>query len=220
MTTEIHEGIRVKDVSKSFGGQTVLKGVNLDAARGSKTVIVGSSGAGKSTLLRIIAGLELPDGGEIYLGGKLASSNQWMLEPRRRDVGFVFQNPTLWPHMTVLENILFGLARLPRKEAEQLAVELLQQARIGQIADKYPDQISGGEAKRVSLVRSIAPRPRYLMVDEPFANLDNATKQILLGFLMDRVAAFGMTLIYVTHSSEEVEIVGETVVRIESPDTA
>jgi iron(III) transport system ATP-binding protein len=220
MTTEIHDGIWVKDVSKSFGGQTVLKGVGLDAIPGSKTVIVGPSGVGKSTLLRIIAGLELPDGGEVYLGGKLVSSNKWMLEPRRRDVGFVFQNPTLWPHMTVLENVLFGLARWPKKEAEQLAMELLKQAQIGQIADKYPDQISGGEAKRASLVRSIAPRPRYLMVDEPFANLDDATKHILLGFMMEMVVEFEMTLVYVTHSSEEIESVGGTVVRLESPGEA
>ena len=207
-------GIVVKNLTKAFRGQTVLDSVSLCAPAGSRVVLVGPSGAGKSTLLRIIAGLALPDAGEVYLGGRLASTPERSIEPRQRDVGFVFQNPTLWPHMTVTDNIMFGLAEQPQQAARQQVQALLAKARISHIAHKYPDQISGGEAKRAALIRSIAPGPRFLLVDEPFANLDGATKQALLEFLLTMVDECGMTLLYVTHDADEVRHVVGTVVAL------
>lgn len=206
------DGIDVRNLEKSFGGQRVLTQVNLCLPAGGKAVLVGPSGAGKSTLLRIIAGLELPDAGEVYLHGRLATTPAWSLEPCQRDLGFVFQQPTLWPHMTVRENILFGLARLPRQEAVQRVAALLAQAGISQAGDKYPEQLSGGEAKRAALVRSIAPRPRILLVDEPLANLDELNKGRLLELVLELVEDFRMTLLYVTHDATEVARIGGSLV--------
>ena len=209
--------IVVKNLVKSFQGQKVLEQVSFEAPSCSRMLLLGPSGAGKSTLLRIIAGLDLPDDGEIYVGGELASTSAWGLAPNRRNLGFVFQNPTLWPHMTVEENVLFGLANQPRREAQQHAAALLAKARIGHVAAKYPDQISGGEAKRAALVRSIAPCPKSLLVDEPFANLDGATKMTLLEFLLTITDEFQMTLIYVTHDDDEAARVSGQIVRLYPP---
>ena len=215
--TGMSGGIIVKRLAKSFQRQKVLEEVSFELPGRSRMLLLGPSGAGKSTLLRIIAGLDLPDAGEIYLEGELASTSSWCLAPNRRNLGFVFQNPTLWPHMTIEENILFGLANQPRREAKQHAAALLEKARISHVAAKYPDQISGGEAKRAALVRSIAPCPRILLVDEPFANLDAATKMTLLAFLLAITDEFQMTLIYVTHDAEEAERVGGQIVRLYPP---
>jgi len=208
-------GIVGRNLTKAFQQQVVLEQVDIDVSPGSTTVLAGPSGVGKTTLLRIIAGLELPDKGEVYLSGALATTSKWSLEPWRRDLGFVFQNPTLWPHMTVKENILFGLEGLPRLEAEGRATELLEQAGISGIAPKYPDQISGGEAKRVALVRSLAPRPRYLLVDEPLVNLDKPTKDGILEFLLAKVAEFQMTMLYVTHDADEIARIGGRIVTLQ-----
>lgn len=209
-----NDGIMVSNICKSFQDQTVLDGVNFVVPRGGRAVLVGSSGAGKSTILRIIAGLILPDDGQVYLGGELVSTNKWGMEPRQRQMGFVFQSPTLWPHMTVMENTLFGLSQLAKEEALEHAAALLAKARISHIAGKYPDQISGGEAKRAALVRSIAPCPRYLLVDEPLSNLDDETKTRLLEFTLAMVEEYGMTLVYVTHDTNEGKRVGGKIVHI------
>ena len=213
----VRGGIIVKKLVKLFQRQKVLDEVSIEVPGCSRMLLLGPSGAGKSTLLRIIAGLDLPDAGEVFLGGELASTSAWCLEPNRRNLGFVFQTPTLWPHMTVEENVLFGLANQPRREAKQHAAALLEKARISHVAAKYPDQISGGEAKRAALVRSIAPCPRILLVDEPFANLDAATKMALLAFLLAMTDEFQMTLIYVTHDDDEASRVGGQIVRLHPP---
>ena len=213
----IHDQIMVKNLVKSFQRQKVLEQVSFAVPARGRVLLLGPSGAGKSTLLRIIAGLDLPDAGEVYLTGELASTSSWALAPNRRNLGFVFQNPTLWPHMTVAENVLFGLVNQPRREAQQHVAALLDKARISHVADKYPDQISGGEAKRAALVRSIAPCPKILLVDEPFANLDAATKMTLLAFLLAMTDAFHMTLVYVTHDADEAAQVGGQIVRLKPP---
>ena len=209
-----NDGITVSNIYKSFRDQKVLQGISFAVPCGGRAVLVGSSGAGKSTLLRIIAGLILPDDGQVYLGGELVSTSTWGIEPRRRQMGFVFQSPTLWPHMTVVDNILFGLSQQEKKEALEHAAALLAKARISYIAGKYPDQISGGEAKRAALVRSIAPCPRYLLVDEPLSNLDDDTKARLLEFTLAMVEEYKMTLVYVTHDTNEGKKVDGQIVRI------
>lgn len=206
--------ISVENVSKSFKGQLVLDKLSFHVPAASKVLLVGPSGVGKSTLLRIIAGLELPDEGKIYIGGKLVSDSRWTLEPHRRNIGFVFQNPTLWPHMTIRENIMFGLSSLVPDVAVQRVNTLLEQAQIRHVVDKYPDQISGGEAKRAALIRSIAPHPGFLLVDEPFANLDCPTKDVLLEFLLQTVEELKMTLLYVTHDAQEVQRIGGKVISL------
>lgn len=209
-----NDGIIASNICKSFQDQRVLNGVSFVVPRGGRVVLAGPSGAGKSTILRIIAGLILPDDGQVYLGGELVSTSTWAMEPRRRQMGFVFQSPTLWPHMTVMENTLFGLSQLAKEEALEHAAALLAKARISHIAGKYPDQISGGEAKRAALVRSIAPCPRYLLVDEPLSNLDDETKARLLEFTLAMVEEYSMTLVYVTHDTNEGKRVDGKIVHI------
>lgn len=208
------QGIVVKNISKSFKNQRVLDNLSFEIPAASTAVLVGPSGVGKSTLLRIIAGLEPPDAGEVYLKGRLVSDNRRQLAPHLRNLGFVFQNPTLWPHMTIRENLLFGLSSMPQDAAAQRVQYLLEQAQIVHIAEKYPDQISGGEAKRAALLRSMAVYPRFLLVDEPFANLDGETKSLILEFLRRMVKELDMTMLYVTHDAEEIQQLGGKIIRL------
>jgi iron(III) transport system ATP-binding protein len=204
--------IRVVELTKRFGAVTALSGASFTVPAHGTLAVLGPSGSGKTTLLRLIAGLDLPDEGEIYLNGELASRPGWALEPYRRGLGFLFQTPALWPHMTVAQNILFGLQRLPKKAAQERLMELLDQMSLSQVAQRHPYQISGGEARRVSLARTLAPRPPVLLLDEPLINLDPELKQHLLQIVRDTVQRQPATLIYVTHDGREAEALAQEVV--------
>ena len=195
--------IRVVELAKRFGGVPAVAGVSFHLAAQETLAILGPSGRGKTTLLRLIAGLEIPDAGEIYLDGQLASRPGWALEPHRRGIGFLFQTPTLWPHMTVAQNILFGLHRLPRLAARERLQELLRQMELANLAHRFPYQISGGEARRVSLARTLAPQPPILLMDEPLINLDPALKHRLLQLIQETGRRQPATLLYVTHDRRE-----------------
>jgi iron(III) transport system ATP-binding protein len=197
--------IRITSLSRRFGTTGALTGISLEIPDGGSLAVTGPSGSGKTTLLRLIAGLDTPDQGQIWFDGTLVSDPGWALPPNRRSIGFVFQTPALWPHMTVAGNILFAMSRLPRAEqAKRLAV-LLEKAGISSIASRYPHQISGGEARRVSILRALAPQPRYLLMDEPLVNLDPDLKVDLLNMIRDFVDATSVTLVYVTHDPAEVK---------------
>ena len=206
--------IMLKKVSKSFGDVSVLKEVSLEAVQNSSTVILGPSGTGKTTLLRLIAGLELPDSGEIYLDGALASKTGWALAPYRRGIGFVFQVSALWPHMTVAQNIMFGLHGMPKSDARHCLKELLENVSLKGLERRYPHQISGGEARRVALVRTLAPRPKILLMDEPLTNVDPELKQRLLSFVRQSVADTKACLIYVTHDAAEARLISDRVLTL------
>jgi iron(III) transport system ATP-binding protein len=190
-------------VSKSYGDKKVVNGVSFEATAAGSTVIVGPSGTGKTTLLRLIAGLEMPDSGEIYIDGVLASRAGWTLAPHHRRLGFVFQSSALWPHMTVAQNILFGLHGLPENDASARLHELLEAVELTGFERRYPHQISGGEARRVALARTLAPRPRGILMDEPLTNIDPDLKSKLLSFIRQAVLDTKACLIYVTHDVEE-----------------
>lgn len=190
-------------LSRRFGEVYALNDVSFEIATGEALAVVGPSGSGKTTLLRLIAGLDLPDAGEVYIDGQLASRRGWALSPHRRGVGLVFQTPTLWPHMTVAQNILFGLHGWPRAEARARLQELLVRMRLEGKERRYPHQLSGGEARRVSLARTLAPRPRHLLLDEPLTNLDRRLSVELLQLILELVRETGATLLYVTHQPEE-----------------
>jgi ABC-type sulfate/molybdate transport systems ATPase subunit len=195
--------IRVDRLSKRYGARPVLDQVSFGLPRGETLVVHGPSGSGKSTLLRLLAGLELPDQGEILLMDRLASRPGWALEPHRRGVGFVFQSPALWPHLTVAQHVLFGLRRWPKPEARRRLEELLAEARLEPLAGRFPDELSGGEARRVALIRSLAPRPPILLLDEPLTNLDPELKAELLGFVQRSIRASEASVVYVTHDPAE-----------------
>jgi len=195
--------IAVLGLSKRFGTVRVLDGVDLDVAPGEAVAVLGPSGCGKTTLLRLIAGLERPDAGEIRLDDELASDPQWLMPPHRRHLGFAFQRSALWPHMTVADNILFGVHGIPRDAARARLGELLDRFDLADLGKRYPDQISGGQARRVSLARALAPRPRALLLDEPLTNLEPELKERLLDLVVTETRAVDTSLLYVTHDSWE-----------------
>jgi ABC-type Fe3+/spermidine/putrescine transport system ATPase subunit len=197
--------IVLNQVTKFYGDVKAVNRVSLEVPAMSSTVILGPSGTGKTTLLRLIAGLEIPDSGEIYIDGVLASRAGWAMAPYRRGLGFVFQTSALWPHMTVAQNILFGLHGIPSSEASRRLHELLENTSLTGLERRYPHQISGGEARRVALVRTLAPRPRALLMDEPLTNVDPELKLKLLAFIKQSVLDTKACLIYVTHDAGEAE---------------
>jgi iron(III) transport system ATP-binding protein len=201
-------------VSKTFGSVIAVNQVSLETPPESSLVILGPSGSGKTTLLRLIAGLEIPDAGEIYLDGALASRPGWVKEPHRRGLGFMFQSSSLWPHMTVAQNILFGLHDLPKLDARNRLYELLENMSLTAVERRYPHQISGGEARRVALARTLAPKPHGLLLDEPLTNIDPELKSKLLLFIKHVVIQTKACLVYVTHDVAEAQQISSRVLTL------
>lgn len=198
--------IQVKQVSKSFGAVPAVVDVTLEISEREIVTLRGASGCGKTTLLRLIAGLEDPQAGEICIDGRLASApNRILLAPHERGLGMVFQNAALWPHLTVSQNILYGV-KDGSKEDHRMSVRLLlEQLGIAELAGRYPGEISGGQARRVALARALAPQPHYLLMDEPLVNLQPELRASLLTFTLDWVQEHDAALLFVTHDPVEVE---------------
>lgn len=193
----------VRRVSKRFDDAPVLEEVSLSVRAGERLALVGPSGAGKTTLMRLIAGLERPDSGEIYLDGTLASDSQWQLEPSRRKLGFVFQKPSLWPHLTVFQNIAFGLRSCSAPAREHRVEDLLRGFDLVGLSRRYPGSLSGGEARRVELARTLAPSPRLLLLDEPFTHFDARLKTQLEELVLGQLDRERTALVLVTHDLSE-----------------
>jgi len=201
----------------SFGGRTILSNLELTVSDGERIVVMGRSGAGKTTLLRLLAGLVAPSEGSIRVGGELASvARRIRMAPSRRDIGFVFQAGALWPHMTVAQNVLYGLADLPRPEARRRMTEALDACKVAELALRLPQQLSGGEQRRVGLARAIAPHPRHLLMDEPLTNLDSDLRSELLQLVCEIVRSHDTALVYVTHDEAEARAVGGRQMRLEN----
>ncbi|MBN2147564.1 MAG: ABC transporter ATP-binding protein [Anaerolineales bacterium] len=214
--------IQVRAVSKQMGGVRAVCEVSLEIPDQGALVILGPSGSGKTTLLRLMAGLELPDAGEIAIDGKLASKPGWGIAPHERGIGFVFQSPTLWPHLTVAQNVGFGLTDRPRAEADKQLQKLLEQSGLAALARRFPHQLSGGEARRVALARALAPKPRHLLLDEPLINLDPEAREGLLQFTLACAQESKASVVWVTHDVQEAEqISGQQVIlqkgRLQAP---
>lgn len=197
--------ISLRKIVRSFGAGPVLHGVDLDVGSGELVALLGPSGSGKTTLLRIIAGLDLPDSGEIYFGNENASDKP----VQDRQVGFVFQNYALFAHLTVLDNIAFGLEVRDRKHRpsadviRQRALELLDLVQLPGLAHRFPAQLSGGQRQRVALARALAVEPRVLLLDEPFGALDTKVRKELRGWVRDIHDRTGHTTLFVTHDQDE-----------------
>jgi sulfate transport system ATP-binding protein len=205
------QGIVVQDLDKHFGSFQAVKEVSFQAEGGKITALLGPSGSGKSTVLRMIAGLERPDAGRIWVDGEEQTSKR----PQERRLGFVFQHYALFRHMTVRQNVAFGLAvrKAPKSEQRARVGELLDLVGLGPFLDRYPDQLSGGQRQRVALARALAPRPKVLLLDEPFGALDARVRQELRRWLDDLHRELGVTSLLVTHDQEEaLELAGEVVV--------
>ena len=205
--------IELAGISKFFGSYPAISNVSLTIPDHARIAFLGPSGSGKTTLLRLIAGLEIPDTGTISVDGRIASSPEYMDPPSKRSIGFVFQSAALWPHMTVSQNILFGLHHLSEKEQIQRLGILLDRMKITHVKDRFPDQISGGEARRVALARALAPQPSTLLFDEPLTNLDRELRDDLLSLITETVQETGSTMVYVTHDEYEAECMADTLIR-------
>jgi sulfate/thiosulfate transport system ATP-binding protein len=194
-------GIVVKGLTKSFGGFRAVDDVSFQAEDGRITALLGPSGSGKSTVLRMIAGLETPDAGRIWVDGE----EQTEKRVQERRFGFVFQHYALFRHMTVRQNVSFGLSvrKEPRERARARVDELLDLVGLRLFADRYPDQLSGGQRQRVALARALAPHPKVLLLDEPFGALDARVRQDLRRWLDNLHRELGVTSLLVTHDQEE-----------------
>ncbi len=208
--------IRIKQLSKSFQDILALQDVNLEIPKGGTVVIQGPSGSGKSTLLRLIAGLEIPDRGQILLDDQLASSPEFLLPPHQREVGMLFQNNALWPHMNVYQNIAFGLKGLERDQSAERTQQIMGAMEILELAKRFPNTLSGGQARRVALARTVVTQPKILLLDEPLVNLNPELTSSLLGQILGYAHKSETTLIYVTHDPDErTRLPGDTYTMIE-----
>jgi iron(III) transport system ATP-binding protein len=209
--------IRVNNLVKRFGEVIAVDGVTIALQEGSSLAIFGPSGSGKTTLLRLIAGLDLPDEGKIYLNGTLMSEPGGAVDPHQRGIGFAFQTPALWPHMNVADNILFGLHGLSKPASRERLGEMLSRTDLEGLEGRYPAELSGGQSRRVALARTLAPAPRILLLDEPLTNVDPDLKASLLKLIIETVNQEKMTLLYVTHDHREaVEIAGSSLMEMKA----
>jgi sulfate transport system ATP-binding protein len=214
--------IGVRDVSKRFNEFTALDRVSLDINSGGLIALLGPSGSGKTTLLRIIAGLEWPDSGDIYFDGADALTRA----TADRHVGFVFQHYALFRHMTIFENVAFGLRSRPRKSRPHEAAirkrvgELLDLVQLNWLADRYPHQLSGGQRQRIALARALAVEPRVLLLDEPFGALDAKVRKELRRWLRHLHDEIQVTSVFVTHDQEEALEVADRIVVLDKGQIA
>ena len=193
--------IKIKDLKKKYGEVEVLKGISTEIKEGEVISIIGPSGSGKSTFLRCINRLEEPTSGEIKINNKNILERKADINKIREEVGMVFQHFNLYPHKTVLENITLGpirLKKMPKAEAEKLAIELLEKVGLGDKKDVYPNKLSGGQKQRVAIARALAMNPKVILFDEPTSALDPEMIGEVLE-VMKELANAGMTMIVVTH---------------------
>lgn len=178
---------------------------------GEILALVGESGSGKTTLLRLAAGLEAPDSGRVLIGGETVAGDGIWVPPERRGVGLVFQDGALFPHLTVAENLEYGLGERPSDEKSAISRTLLEKVRLGSFLTRYPHELSGGERQRLAVMRALAPQPRVVLMDEPFSNLDPALRRNLRDEIRRILAEAGATAILVTHDTDDALAVGDRV---------
>ncbi len=181
----------------------ILNEVSFGMKEGELLAIVGESGSGKSTTLRVIAGLETPMSGEISVGGKVFFSSKHNVLPEQRDLGMVFQDYALFPHLTVEKNIMFGLEKMSRSNKQKRVNEMLSLIDLTGLGKRYPHELSGGQQQRVALARALAPQPKLLLMDEPFSNLDANLHDKIRNELESIIRKAGITTIFVTHNKED-----------------
>lgn len=211
--------LRLNAVTKCFDGRAVLEKASLAVAAGEITALLGPSGSGKTTLLRLIAGLETPDEGEIWIGGeRVAVAKRNLVPPHRRGVGFVFQDLALWPHLTIEGNLDFVLASAgtPKRERKERIAETLRMVRAEAFAHRHPTQLSGGEQQRVAQARALIGSPRLLLLDEPMAHLDLQLKIGLLEELKLLQQRLTLTTVYITHDQAEAKVLTPRIVMMET----
>ncbi len=195
--------LTLENISHAYGKTQVLEGVNIAVAPGEFMCLLGPSGCGKTTTLRLVAGLEELQAGRILINGEPVADARNHVPPERRGVGLVFQEAALFPHLSVLGNVTFGLAGMGRAEAQLRAREVLDQVGMADYGDAYPHVLSGGQQKRVALARALAPKPKLMLFDEPFAGLDAQLRSQIRDETLHLMKDSGTTILLVTHDPEE-----------------
>ncbi|MCO6186153.1 ABC transporter ATP-binding protein [Rhizobium sp. L1K21] len=195
--------LKFQDIRHSYHGRETIKGISLTAEAGEVLCLLGPSGSGKTTLLRIAAGVEIQKGGNLLLNDRVIAGPGVFTPPERRGIGLMFQDFALFPHMSILDNVRFGLTALKEKEAKAEAMAALERVGLAHAAAKYPHALSGGEQQRVALARALAPRPAVLLMDEPFSGLDSRLKDTVRAETLAILRESKATAIIVTHDAEE-----------------
>lgn len=208
--------ITLDGVSFAFGPQTILHQIDLQIDAGSIVALLGPSGCGKSTLLRLLAGLTVPASGEIRFGDRLVAKHGWAMPPEQRDIGMVFQDYALWPHMTAEQNVAFPLRMrgVPRQDRQKRVAEALALVGLSGFAGRKPSGLSGGQQQRVALARAIVAEPRVLLFDEPLSNLDSELRESLCVEMSRLLRQLGITAVYVTHDRREAELLADRIVHL------
>ena len=212
--------IKLNNITHSYGHKPVLHNLSLNIEARQLTCLLGGSGCGKTTILRLIAGLEIPQDGQIIIDNKTVTENrQAIIPPHQRNTGFIFQDLALWPHFTVYKNIAFGLTeRKPsspqgkEKNVKDTVFEMLDFFGLQAYAEKYPHQLSGGQKQLVAISRSLVLKPKILLMDEPLSNLDVKLKRKILEHIKNLRQNFDLTIIYVTHDHKEAFAIADKIV--------
>lgn len=201
--------VRCSDLTKSFGAIRAVKDLDLTVRQGEILTLLGPSGCGKTTILRLVAGFEVPDAGQIEIDGRLVAGEELCRPPEQRRVGMVFQSYALFPHLTVAENVAYGLKR---GESQAVRVrEVLTLVGLSNVESRLPHELSGGQQQRVALARALAPRPKVLLLDEPFSNLDAGLRTQVREEVRDILKTAATTTVFVTHDQEEALFMGDRV---------
>lgn len=206
--------VHIKNLTFQYknSNQPTIGNFSLDVEEGEIVSILGNSGSGKSTVLRLIAGLEIPKTGSIDINGKVMSDGSHFVHPEKRGVGLVFQDYALFPHMTVAENIKFGLRKMNKKQKNARLDEVLNLVGLTSYLKRYPYELSGGQQQRVALARALAPNPSLIMFDEPFSNLDAELQHQIRDELRTIIKTAGITSIFVTHDREDARLLADRIV--------
>ncbi len=196
--------IELKNITHYYGEHSVLDDLSLNIEDKKLTCLLGGSGSGKTTILRLIAGLEIPENGQIVIDDQnVTKNNQILVPPYKRNIGFIFQDLALWPHFTVYKNIAFGLDERKEKNVEETVFQMLDFFGLREHAEKFPHQLSGGQKQLVAISRSLVLKPKILLMDEPLASLDVKLKRKILEHIKNLKQDFDLTIIYVTHDHRE-----------------
>lgn len=207
--------LTLSNISKSFDKIEVLKDITLDIEKGKIISLLGKSGSGKSTLLNIIAGFEQSQSGEMYLNNKVLSDKNTFVESQKRNIGFVFQNYALFPHMNIFDNVTFGIDKLPKEEKVQIATKLLSLVHLNGFEARYPHELSGGQQQRIALIRAMALNPELILLDEPFSGIDTMLKTQIQKELLAILKSTHKTAIIVTHDANEAMAMSDKIIYLE-----